>query len=121
MYPGIILEPDTQHREEWFILNITNIGQRPILITKFCGIDKSGQSFIISPDHYDSHFSYPKTLKETENMSLKANIEQFKKRELKELGVYNSSRKNWKLSRKQIKDINKTSRNLRRAHVTEYL
>ena len=113
MYPGVLLEIGSDKHEKWFILDITNIGQRPVLVKNFYMVDKGGQGFVIAPDHQDPRFQYPKTLKETENMSLKANFEEIKKIELKELGIVDSSGKHWKLSRKQIREINKTSLELK--------
>ena len=115
MYPAILFERGSDEHESWFILNITNIRQRPILVKNFYGIDKAGNNFMIMPDAYDPRFQYPKNLKETDDMSLKADLQDIKSRYIKELGVHDSSGKKWKLNKKQIKQINKKSQELRDA------
>ncbi len=112
VYPGIIFEQG-QPKEKCFLLIISNVGQRPILIQQFFGITKIGEHFIITSDN-DPTFQYPKSLKETETLFLKADLEKLKNENLKELGVYDGSGKKWKLNRKQIKEINRKSIELRK-------
>lgn len=110
-YPGIIFERG-QPKEKCFLLIVSNIGQRPILIQQFFGITKIGEHFIITSDS-DPSFEYPKSLKETETLFLKADIDKLKDENLKQLGIYDGSGKKWKLNRKQIKEINRKSAELR--------
>jgi hypothetical protein len=89
-----------------FYLDVVNIGRRPIVITGYYSKEKTGSLLM---DFLDSPGGFPISLKEAEIHTFRLQISEIKKGGVKELRLHDSSGKKWKLSRKQIRHINKTN------------
>ena len=93
--------------EKIFYLDMVNIGRRPIVITGYFSMEKTGSLLL---NFLDSPHGFPISLKEVEIHTFRLQISEIKKGGVKELRIHDSSGKKWKLSRKQIREINKTSK-----------
>jgi len=93
--------------EKIFYLDMVNIGRRPIVITGYYSMEKTGSLLL---NFLDSPRGFPISLKEAEIHTFRLQISEIKKGGVKELRIHDSSGKKWKLSRKQIREINKTSK-----------
>lgn len=112
IYPALLISQ--YERTEWFTLHATNVGQRPCCIQGFYLKEINGNQGLVTNDN-DPSFALPKTLNETDSLNLRAIIDEVKLRDLSEVGVWDSFGKYWKLSKKQIKQINKKSSELKKS------
>ena len=95
------------HGDKIFYLDAVNIGRRPIVITGYYSIEKTGSLLL---NFLDSPNGFPITLKEAEIHTFMLQMSEIKQGGVKELRLHDSSGKKWKLSRKQIRKINKTNK-----------